>query len=218
MRTRNLPIFGFATNPMLHAPTSRDTLRLAGLSAVVEHQISTEDERKRRAYHQETAAPGGREWFAIAGFWVEDRRWSFPIYRGTDRGPFMADEARRLAEIGPYLAKILSMSGETRSVRRNLQALNPATSGMRRHRCRRRRSRQTAESGCATPAGQHSSASSEGGCRARDPASNRRLQQLVLSTLRTESRPRPTPYANHDRARWSALASGRGHAANRFRE
>ena len=80
----------------------------AGLTSALEHDLSTEEERRTLPFFQETARPGNREWLAMAFFSVEGGDWCFPIYRGDD--PFTPEDAIRLARVGPYLGKIVSLA------------------------------------------------------------------------------------------------------------
>jgi DNA-binding CsgD family transcriptional regulator len=82
----------------------------AGWESALEHHLSTEEERRTLPFFQETARPGKREWLAMAYFTVEGGDWCFPIYRGSDRGPFTPEDARRLASVGPYVAKIVRLA------------------------------------------------------------------------------------------------------------
>jgi DNA-binding CsgD family transcriptional regulator len=82
----------------------------AGWSSALEHQLSTEEEHRTLPYFRETARPGSREWLAMAFFSIEGGDWCFPIYRGDDRGPFTPEDARRLASVAPYVAKIVSLA------------------------------------------------------------------------------------------------------------
>ena len=43
-------------------------------------------------------------------FSVEGGDWCLPLFRGDDRGPFTPEDARRLASVGPYLGKIVSLA------------------------------------------------------------------------------------------------------------
>jgi DNA-binding CsgD family transcriptional regulator len=82
----------------------------SGYGSAIEHQFSTEEERKTLPYYQETARPGRREWQAFVYFSVEGGDWCLPIYRGDDRGPFTPAEAKDLAKVGPPLAKVVSLA------------------------------------------------------------------------------------------------------------
>jgi DNA-binding CsgD family transcriptional regulator len=82
----------------------------SGCGAAIEHQFSTEEQRRTLPYYQETARPGGRDWQAFVYFSVEGDDWCLPIYRGDDRGPFTPAEAEGLAKVGPTLAKVVSLA------------------------------------------------------------------------------------------------------------
>jgi DNA-binding CsgD family transcriptional regulator len=86
--------------------------RLYGLGRefLVEHDISTEEERLTLPYYHETAGPGGRDWFAGTGFSVDGRIWCLAVFRGTKQGPFAPTEARYLARIGPHLARVVRLA------------------------------------------------------------------------------------------------------------
>src|ERR1700722_6522219 len=85
-----------------------DSFRRAGRASVLEHDLSTEEERCTIPFYQETARPEKREWMAGAFFSVEGRNWCLPVFRGS--APFTSEHAKRLARIGPYLAKIVSLA------------------------------------------------------------------------------------------------------------
>jgi hypothetical protein len=68
--------------------------------ALLEHDVSTEEERLTLPYYQETAGPGGREWFASVGFSVDGSVWCMPALRGAKQGPFTRKEGRYLAGSG----------------------------------------------------------------------------------------------------------------------
>ena len=76
--------------------------RLYGLGRkyLLEDDISTEEERLTLPYYQETARPGGHEWYAGAGFSVDGNVWCLPAFRGAKQGPFTPKEGRYLANLG----------------------------------------------------------------------------------------------------------------------
>ena len=84
----------------------------AGWTSAVEHDLSTEDERRTIPFYQETARPEKREWFAASFFLVDGGDWCLPIFRGDD--PFTREDAARLAKVGPYLGKIVSLAQNSR--------------------------------------------------------------------------------------------------------
>jgi DNA-binding CsgD family transcriptional regulator len=177
---------------------------IAFRDAVVEHQISTEEERKKQLYYRETARPGKREWFAMAGFWVQGRRWGLPIYRGNDRGPFTQRDARDLARIGPYIAKIVSLAEKFKAfeVSSNLSALARVkcaaivTDALGRAR--------ELNSPALDLLGDDFNIV-KGRPFARDSASNRRLQILISSALRSPlaiAQPYAPIVVDRDEAPW----------------
>ena len=82
----------------------------AGCPSAVEHQFSTEEERRTLPYYWETARTGNRDWLALAYFSVEGRAWCLSLYRGDDQGPFTPEDAQLIGGVGPYVAKIVSLA------------------------------------------------------------------------------------------------------------
>jgi DNA-binding CsgD family transcriptional regulator len=82
----------------------------AGHASIIEHQVSSEEERRTLPYYWETARPARREWLATAFFRVDDRSWCMPFYRGDDRGPFTPDDASKLGRVGPHIGAIASLA------------------------------------------------------------------------------------------------------------
>ena len=92
-----------------------NSFQRAGWASVLEHDLSTEDERRTIPFYPETARPEKREWMAGSFFSVEGRNWCLPVFRGDD--PFTPEDARWLARVGPYLGKIVSLAQKVRGVR-----------------------------------------------------------------------------------------------------
>jgi DNA-binding CsgD family transcriptional regulator len=156
----------------------------AGWPSALEHHLSTEEDRRTLPFFRETARPGRREWLAMAYFSVEGGDWCFPIYRGGDRSPFTPKDARRLAEVGPYVAKIVSLARKfvAFDLTSKLSALE------------RVRSAAVVIDAAGRATQMNSPAQNllgadfnlvRGRLAAHDPASNRRLQQLISSALHT---------------------------------
>lgn len=100
-----------------------------GLAVALEHQFSTDDERRTLPYYQETARPAERDWLAISTFMVGNSCWWLSLYRSDRRrGPFVPDDAPRLAMVGMRLAPIVSMAEKFASlqVRSSLLSLERA--------------------------------------------------------------------------------------------
>src|SRR5271155_4822074 len=74
-----------------------DSLRRAGRAYVLEHDLSTEEERRTLPFFPETARPEKREWLAGSFFSVNGRNWCLPIFRGDD--PFAGEHATHLVSV-----------------------------------------------------------------------------------------------------------------------
>jgi DNA-binding CsgD family transcriptional regulator len=179
----------------------------AGWASAVEHDLSTEEERRTLPFFQETARPEKREWFAASFFSVDGGDWCWPIFRGDD--PFTPEDATRLARVGPYLGKIVSLA-------QKFAAFDVVSklSGMERVRC-------AALVIDAAGRARHMNLHAQdllgddfnlvrGRPAARDPASNRRLQQLVSFALHAErggAQPCAPIVVDRDEAPWLLVES-----------
>lgn len=76
---------------------------------VLEDDISSELERRKMPYYGEIADPGDRQWWAAINFEVGSRAGCLPLYRGANRGPFTAGEARDAAEAASHLAHLVRL-------------------------------------------------------------------------------------------------------------
>jgi len=166
--------------PYLQKTTS---LIRAGWTSAVEHDLSTEEERRTLPFFQETARPEKREWFAASFFLVDGGDWCWPIFRGDDA--FTPDDAIRLASVGAYLGKIVSLAKKFAAfdAASKLSALERVSSA----------AVVVDAIGRATQMNQPAQNLLgddfnllRGRPAARDPASNRRLQQLISFALHAE--------------------------------
>jgi len=154
----------------------------AGHASIVEHQIVSDEERRTLPYYWETARPAKREWLATSFFLIEGRSWCLPVYRGGSRGPFTTEDARYLALVGPHVGKLVGLAekfaafNEEANVstleRVNCAALVIDGSGRVKY-----------ANGLAQELMGESVDLVRGRLTASDPASNRRLQQLISSAL-----------------------------------
>ncbi len=176
----------------------------AGRVSALEHDLSTEEERRTLPYFEETARPEGREWLAIGFFSVGGGDWCLPLFRGADRGPFTPEDARRVGSVGPYIAKIVRLAQKFAAfdVTSKLSALERVNSA----------AVVIDATGRATqmnlPAQNLLGGDFNlvrGRPAAHDPASNRRLQQLVSSALHTapgDAQSYPPIVVDRDEAPW----------------
>jgi DNA-binding CsgD family transcriptional regulator len=155
----------------------------AGWTSALEHDLSTEEERRTLPFYQETARPEKREWMAISYFWVDGRDWCMGFYRGDD--PFTPEDARRLGGLGPHLTKIVNLAQKFAAFDAvsKLAALERVSSAaiVLDATGRARQMNQPAQSLLGDDFNLL-----RGRPVARDPASNRRLQQLVSFALHAE--------------------------------
>ena len=171
--TSCIPSAGRATRPMLQTRTVGPYLQKitsfirAGWSSVVEHDLSTEEERRTLPFFQETARPEKREWFAACFFSVDGGDWCWPVFRGGQ--PFTPEDATRLATAGPYLAKIVTLAQRFSAF--DLTSKLSALERVKFCRCRHRRngSRQANERTWARSTGRRLQPrpGSSGGARSR---------------------------------------------------
>jgi hypothetical protein len=81
----------------------------AGWASALEQDLSTGKSAERCPFSRKRRVPGnanGLQW----PFFGRGRDWCFPIYRGGDRGPFTSEDARLLAGVGPYVAKLVGLA------------------------------------------------------------------------------------------------------------
>ena len=184
--TRRIPSAGRATRPMLQTRTSDPTFKnatsfiRAGWTSALEHDLSTEEERRTLPFFQETARPEKREWFAASFFSVEAATGACRSSAETTRlrpktrhaspgsDPTSAkssvwprkfaafDVASKLSALERVSSAAVVIDATGRATQMNLPAQNLLGADFNLVRGR--------------PA-------------AHDPASNRRLQQLVSSAL-----------------------------------
>lgn len=174
----------------------------AGWTSALEHDLSTEEERCTILFYQETARPEKREWFAASFFLVDGGDWCLPIYRGDD--PFGHEDATRLATVGPYLGKIVGLAQKFAAF-----DVTSKLSALERVRCaaividamgRARQMNLPAQDLLGDDFNLI-----RGRPVARDPASNRQLQQLVSVALYAErgsAQPHASIVVDRDEAPW----------------
>ena len=115
----------------------------AGWTSALEHDLSTEEERRTLPFYQETARPEKREWMAISYFWVDGRDWCMGFYRGDD--PFTPEDARHLAQPRTPSRQNCQSRPKVCGVRRRLEALGARASELGGHRPRCDRPRKANE-------------------------------------------------------------------------
>jgi DNA-binding CsgD family transcriptional regulator len=88
------------------------SLAESGHSVVVEHDIATDEERRRSEFHQTLLRRHDLPWWAALVFTVDGRRWCLSILRNSAQGAFTPADARELAEAAPTLGRVASLAAK----------------------------------------------------------------------------------------------------------
>lgn len=86
-------------------------------TAVTEHDLATEEERKRLAHYNELYMRWGYPGFLAVGFQIEGRAWCMPLLRNTKQGHFSREEANKLLLLAPYLRRMVHLSEQFSRIR-----------------------------------------------------------------------------------------------------
>lgn len=81
-----------------------------GRGVVTEHDITTDDERRRLVAFNEFYLPAGLPWFGAIAFNSEGHDFSLTLLRGAGQGPYEASEMRGYAALIPHLRRIVSLA------------------------------------------------------------------------------------------------------------
>jgi hypothetical protein len=84
----------------------------SGRSVVLEHDIASDEERRRSPYYQELLKRHDLPWWAAIAFKVDGRNWCMPILRSTTQGAFTSFDATGLAQAVPHLRRVVSLAGK----------------------------------------------------------------------------------------------------------
>lgn len=79
-------------------------------AVVIEHDLATDDERRRLAHYNDFYLKWGYPGFAAIGFRVEGRPWCLPLLRSASQGHFSREEAHLFARLGPDLRRMMHLS------------------------------------------------------------------------------------------------------------
>ena len=172
---------GHAPDPHIGPYLERCTsLMRAGRASALEHDLSTEEERRTVPFFLETARPEKREWFAASFFSVDGGDWCMGFYRGDD--PFAPEDATRVGKVGPYLARIVSLAQKFAAfdTASKLSALERVSSAALVLNATGRATQMNLPAQNLLGADFYLV---RGRPAAQDRASNRRLQQLVSTAL-----------------------------------
>jgi DNA-binding CsgD family transcriptional regulator len=88
------------------------SLAEAGRSVVVEHDVTTEEERRHSPFYQTLSRRHDLPWWSAIVFEVEGRKCCASILRNAAQGPFTPADARSLAGAAPHLGRAASLAGK----------------------------------------------------------------------------------------------------------
>jgi len=185
---------------------------------VIDDQVVSADDPKTMPYVPETARPGNREWWAAGSFAIADRQWCLSVYKDRARGRFSHDEGRYLARVAPRFGRIVELAEKLEAVK-----AASALTAFDQLKCPAlivdwdgavRNLNRLAENLIVKDLHLH-----RGRLWSSDPASNRRIQELIaaiLATARGSSPPLNQVVVNRADAPWllmeampvTALGSG----------
>jgi DNA-binding CsgD family transcriptional regulator len=82
----------------------------AGKSVVIEHDLATDEERRRLPHYNELYLKWKLPAFAAIGFKVDGEPWCLPLLRDEQQGFFTEEEAQRFADLAPHLARMVRLA------------------------------------------------------------------------------------------------------------
>lgn len=81
-----------------------------GWKALIEHDISTEDDRTRLPLYRDLFGRFDLPWWGAAAVQTEGRYWVFSFLRSSAQGPFTQRDRQRLLALAPHLERIVGLS------------------------------------------------------------------------------------------------------------
>ncbi len=82
----------------------------AGRRVLIEHDVSTEEERLRGCYHNEWLRPWDLPWWSAIGVPCGESLYGFALLRNSQQGAFTPEEAAELENWRPHLTRALALA------------------------------------------------------------------------------------------------------------
>lgn len=79
-------------------------------AVILEHDLATDEERKKLPHYNDLYLKWGFKGFAAVGFELEDEKWCVPFLRREKQGFFNRQEGSRLAALAPHFRKMVFLS------------------------------------------------------------------------------------------------------------
>lgn len=92
----------------------RSFAKLKDLQIALEHDFSTEADRRQEPYYQEFLRPLGLLWFAAFPVSIDGRRWHFSLQRAARLEPYTPADGERILRAKQHLQAILSLASKLR--------------------------------------------------------------------------------------------------------
>ena len=84
----------------------------AGKRVFLEHELSTEEERRSHPYYQEFFLKVGLPWFAGVSCVLRGRRWAICFLRGPRQQPYDTADVKYLRALSPHLRRMVAIANE----------------------------------------------------------------------------------------------------------
>jgi len=85
-----------------------------GAKVIIEHELSSEQERNGLPYYQELFGAFDLPWWGVVGFTAEGGQWGLPLFRDRRRGPYEKRDLAALADVGDHLKRIVILASRFR--------------------------------------------------------------------------------------------------------
>lgn len=84
----------------------------SGKTVIVEHDLATDEERRRLRHYNDLYLKWGFMGFAAIGFRLEGEHWCMPLLRTASQGHFDQADSERMAALAPHLRRMIKLSGD----------------------------------------------------------------------------------------------------------
>ena len=88
----------------------------AGQSVILDHDITSDEERETLPQYRDLYARHDVPWWAAVFFVVDDYPWALPLFRSKSQGPFTREDAEQLVSLRPHLERLLSLAKKVAAV------------------------------------------------------------------------------------------------------
>ncbi|TCR65727.1 helix-turn-helix transcriptional regulator [Bosea sp. BK604] len=153
-----------------------------GRKVLVEHDISSEDERRHSDYHNEWLRPWDLPWWGTLGFSLEGQHYGLVFLRNSKQGAFTHEEMHRLHGLQADLGRVLSLI-DLLSIKQAEGMLDGFDLVEKPAFLLNASGRVIRFNAHAKPLLQTDFALSHGALRTAHPQSNERLQKLIATAL-----------------------------------